>query len=82
MKFCISKRYNVKTWGVLSNQQLKKHTQVKNRESSNFVFLFSQLCKNEHSLFFPWGPSITLCCASLAQAIYYTNKQDNTILAA
>ena len=41
--------------GSLNNQQLKYHTQVKNRESLNFAFLFSLLCKDEHSLFFPWG---------------------------
>ena len=48
-------RHNGKIRGVLNNEQLKYPTQAKNRESLNFVFLFFQLCKNGHSLFFPWG---------------------------
>ena len=55
MKFSINKTYNWKTWKVLNNQQSKYPTQGENRESSNFVFLFSQLCKNGHSLFFSLG---------------------------
>ena len=51
------KKYNKKkkkTGTVLNNHQLKYPAQVKNREPLNFVFLFSQLYKNGHSLFFPW----------------------------
>ena len=55
MKFRINQRYNRKTWRGLNNQQLKYPTQMKNRESINFDFVFSQWCKNEHSLFFTWG---------------------------
>ena len=40
IKFSMNKRYNGKT-RVLNNQQLKRPTQVKDRESLNFVFLFS-----------------------------------------
>ena len=58
IKFSINKTYNRKTWRVLSNQQGKNHTKVEYRESSNFVFLFPQLCKNRHSLFLPLGASI------------------------
>ena len=54
MKFRLNKRCNEKTGRLMNNykQELKHRTQVK---CFNFVFLRSQLCKNGHSLFFPWG---------------------------
>ena len=59
MKFSINKKYNGKTGRVLNNQHLKiPQPSDENRESLNFAFLFSQLCKNGHSSFFPWGLQI------------------------
>ena len=60
MKFSINKRHSRKTRRVSHNQHLKNPIQLKCRESSNFVFLFSQLCKNGHSLIFSWRLHIVL----------------------
>ena len=38
---CISMRYNGKSGRLLNNEQFKISFQVKNRDSINFVFLFS-----------------------------------------
>ena len=57
MKFCRNRRCDRKTGKALNSQQLKYSTQMKIRESLNFAFLISQLCKNGHSLFFSWGDS-------------------------
>ena len=59
MTFSIDKRYNRKTRRVRNNQQLKYPTLEKNRELLNLVFIFSQLCKNGHSLFFSLEASNT-----------------------
>ena len=53
MSFSINERYNGKTGTVVNIGQLQFRTEIKNRESSNFVFLFSQLSENGHSLFSP-----------------------------
>ena len=45
---------------VLDNQLLKYHTQVKNRESLNFGFLFSQQCKKRTFPVYTLGASFTL----------------------
>ena len=60
MKFSINERYNGKKWKVLNNQQLKHPIQLINRVFKLF-FLFSQLYKNGHSLFFlPCGQQLLL----------------------
>ena len=56
----VNKRYIGKIGGVRINQQLKYSTQVKNRESLNFVFPFSQFCNHGRSLFFPMVASIVV----------------------
>ena len=48
MKFSINKRYNGTIEKVLNNQQLEMPYPL-------FVLLFSQLCKNGHSMFFSSG---------------------------
>ena len=55
MKFSINERYNRNIGKILNNQQLHFPSQVRNRKSLNFVFLFPQSCKNGHSLFYLWG---------------------------
>ena len=55
MKFSINKKYNEKIGIVLNNQHLKYLTQVKNRESLHFVFLFFLNVQNGHNLFFSLG---------------------------
>ena len=48
------------TGRVLNNQQLKYHTQVKNRESFNFVFpIFSMVQKRTFPGFSPGGFKLT-----------------------
>ena len=57
IKFRMKRRYNKKRkkiGRVLNNQQLKYHTQMKNRESL-FIYFLNILYKNQHSLFLPWG---------------------------
>ena len=50
MKLIRNRRCNGKIGKALNNQPLKYRAQVKIRESLNFVFLFSQLCKNGYCL--------------------------------
>ena len=58
MKFRINKRHNEKTGRAMNNEQFKYPIKMKNRKSLNFVFLFSQMCKNGRSLFFSLGNSV------------------------
>ena len=65
MKLSLNKTYKARIWRVLSHRQLKNYSQVKTAS------LFSELCKNEHSLFSRWGflslsstyLSTELCCS-------------------
>ena len=60
MKFSINQTYNGITWRVLTNQQLKSHTQVKDRDSSKCVSLFSSFVKKRTFPVFPVAVSIVL----------------------
>ena len=53
MTFSVNKRCNEEIGRVLYNQELKLLSKVKNRKSLKFIFIFSQLCKNGLSLFYP-----------------------------
>ena len=55
--FFMNKRYNGNTGRVSIDQRLKCPTQENHRESLNCVFIFSQLCKKWHCLFFCLGTS-------------------------
>ena len=60
----------------LNNQQLIEPKQVKNRESLNFVFLFSQLCKKRtYPVFSPWWLVDTSRAINLTQQSFSENTK-------